>query len=86
MLTAFRNLRSGRAWQQIRDEYMVVGAIRSTEFTHGDNGWHPHFHELLLLDTAILKIRAGIDLIADSLKRQLASRWIDKLHARGPRC
>lgn len=83
MLAAFRKLRSGRAWQTVKNEYLLVGSVRATEFTYGDNGWHPHFHELMILDVEILKSEPNIDLIADSLKRQLAERWIDVLHTVG---
>ena len=39
---AFKRLRSGRAWMKLKPS----GLIRSLEVTHGENGWHPHTHEL----------------------------------------
>jgi hypothetical protein len=31
----------------------AVGRIRSLEVTHGQNGWHPHTHELLFLNRGV---------------------------------
>jgi len=38
----FKRLRSGKAWMKVKP----LGLIRSLELTYGDNGWHPHTHEL----------------------------------------
>lgn len=43
---AFRLLRSGKAWQGFKQRTGFRGLIRSLELTHGDNGWHPHTHEV----------------------------------------
>lgn len=43
---AFKRLRAGKAWQSFKSRYGYVGLIRSLELTHGQNGWHPHTHEL----------------------------------------
>lgn len=55
MQQAFRSMKSGKAWQFLKDEYSWVGSIKSLEVTHGDNGWHPHQHELVLLDEPLSK-------------------------------
>lgn len=39
-------LRRRRDWAALP----FVGSVTATEVTHGDNGWHPHFHEIILLD------------------------------------
>lgn len=31
----------------IAEEMGIIGRIRALEVTHGENGWHPHFHILL---------------------------------------
>lgn len=53
----------------------LVGSVTATEVTHGRNGWHPHFHVLLVLDCApdiaLAKVRA------------LASGWLAALKACG---
>jgi hypothetical protein len=41
--------RANRAVRQVQ-RGRFLGAIRALEVTHGANGWHPHIHELWLLD------------------------------------
>jgi len=43
---AFSKLRCGRPWRRLKDKIGYHALIRSLEVTHGDNGWHPHTHEL----------------------------------------
>jgi hypothetical protein len=40
---------AGRAWQKIKMRLAIEGSARSLEVTYGENGWHPHFHELLFI-------------------------------------
>ncbi len=46
-------LRSGKRYQTLTDELKLKGIIRSIEITHGQNGWHPHSHELWMLDAKL---------------------------------
>lgn len=46
---AFKRLRSGKRWQNLKGALGFQGLIRSLEVTHGQNGWHPHTHELWFL-------------------------------------
>ena len=42
------SLTSGRAWQELKDRWGIVGVISSSEVTWGPVfGWHPHKHALL---------------------------------------
>lgn len=51
---AKRYMRSGRKWQEVKDDYMVKGSITATENTWGfDNGWHVHFHEIFFVGAAV---------------------------------
>ena len=43
---AFRRLRSGKVWQEMKKSVGFLGLIRSLEVVYGQNGWHPHTHEL----------------------------------------
>lgn len=45
---AWAGVQKRRAGLALRD--LCVGWIRALEVTDGENGWHPHFHFLLLLD------------------------------------
>jgi hypothetical protein len=45
---AYRKVKSGKSWITAREGYGWVGDIRALEVTHGENGWHPHLHILIL--------------------------------------
>lgn len=47
LLKAWRGLVDNRAGKAIRADLGLVGTIRNVEVTHGQNGWHPHFHCLV---------------------------------------
>lgn len=53
LMAAFDGFKSGNAWQRARKRFGWIGSIRSTEVTHGVNGWHPHLHDLVLLETPL---------------------------------
>lgn len=69
---AFRRLRSGRKWQQLKAAIGFEGLIRSLETTHGQNGWHPHTHELWLLRGS-----------AEGLQEELAGQWLNACRKAG---
>ena len=50
---ALRLFRMGRAWKRLKEFSGYRGHIRSLELTHGDNGWHPHTHELFIIDVDV---------------------------------
>lgn len=43
---AFKYLREGNSFRLFCKRFGYEGLIRSLEVTHGQNGWHPHTHEL----------------------------------------
>jgi len=45
---AWRRVQSGKAWREWKVTAGFVGSIRALETTHGENGWHPHLHIVLL--------------------------------------
>lgn len=47
---AFLRLRRGSPWERFKKRCGFRGLVRSLEVTHGANGWHPHTHELWLID------------------------------------
>ncbi|OOY26319.1 hypothetical protein BMI90_18430 [Thioclava sp. L04-15] len=49
MKSAKRRLHQHRAWKRIKPE--IVAVLTATEVTHGRNGWHPHFHMLVIVRT-----------------------------------
>jgi len=40
---------AGRGYQEIKRDAGIEGTARALETTHGANGWHPHYHELLFI-------------------------------------
>lgn len=62
--------RAGRAWDLFKKRVGLVGYIRAQEVTHGNNGWHPHFHELMIT-------RALTESEAQAAADFLSRRWVD---------
>lgn len=50
---AIKSMRESRAYKSLMATLNHGGRIRSLEVTHGENGWHPHTHELLFVDTSL---------------------------------
>lgn len=63
---ATKRLYSGRSARALWDSIGCVGTIRAWEVTHGQNGWHPHFHILIF-------VRAGLDLA--TLRGRFYAEW-----------
>lgn len=49
MQKAFTKLRCARPWKKFQEDVGYGGMVRSTEVTYGQNGWHPHTHEIWLI-------------------------------------
>jgi len=47
MMAAWKRLWQGRRGMELRNALGLFGHIRALEVTHGENGFHPHFHALL---------------------------------------
>lgn len=65
---AERAYKSGRAWESVKERHGIVGSIRNVELTFGENGWHPHIHELVFLPAHVDK---------EQLKADLFLRWVN---------
>ncbi len=63
---ALELLRSGGAWTRFKERTGYKGLIRSLEVTHGDNGWHPHTHELWFVSG---------DSDAEAMRAKILDRW-----------
>jgi hypothetical protein len=70
-MSRFNGAREARKlWESIG----CVGTVRAWEVTHGDNGWHPHFHLLLF-------VRSGLDL--DGLLERFSAVWANSCRLAG---
>lgn len=75
---ALRRFWKDRASRRLFERLGVVGLVRAVEVTHGNaNGWHPHYHILLFLDSP----RSPSQLKA--IRFDLAQRWQDCCRAAG---
>ena len=71
-----RMFRKGKTWDLFKKRVGLVGYIRAQEVTHGQNGWHPHFHELM-----ITKRLSQSE--AEAAASFLAKRWVDTCRKAG---
>lgn len=68
---AKQRLQQRREWRALP----FVGSVTATEVTHGDNGFHPHFHILLVLDARQDQ--------AERMIEGLRKAWLASLAGRG---
>ncbi|MEM7272739.1 MAG: hypothetical protein AAF547_06645 [Actinomycetota bacterium] len=73
----WQHVTSGRAWQQFKERFGLVGFIRSAEATHGHNGWHPHLHVLLFVDRPMSPVENEHAFY--QLRRTLRDRWCRRM-------
>ncbi|HCA1453241.1 TPA: protein rep [Klebsiella pneumoniae] len=73
---AFKLLRGGKAWANFKSRNQFSGLVRSLEVTHGQNGWHPHTHEIWLIGALSPFERA-------SFLEDLKERWYSVCHKVG---
>jgi len=78
MRDAKRALRQSRFWRGLRDDEggPLKGTVTALEVTVGQNGWHPHFHEILVLDCE--DEEAGIARVEG-----LRAEWLRSLDKKG---
>jgi hypothetical protein len=68
--TAYSRMVGHRTYRElISKTYGIMGAVRGQEVTHGDNGWHPHYHVLLFLS------RPLTDLQLQHLEAEIRALW-----------
>lgn len=79
MAKAESKYKSGAPWKRLVEKFGIIGSVRSVEVTYGANGWHPHIHELVFTEEALLvKDKKKYPLERDDLddlKEDLYKRW-----------
>ena len=84
---AWKRITAGAAWQRLKRTSGIAGHIIALEFTWGDeNGWHPHYHVLLIHDqdldaAAITALHGHIHARLAAACRDHGLRQPDQLHA-----
>lgn len=76
LMAAWKAFIQGRQWVEFRQSWGVE-TIRAIEVTHGDNGWHPHLHVLMLVREAMGPM--GEADVADWMYERWALKVADKL-------
>ena len=85
--TAWKRITAGAAWQRLKKRLGIAGHVIALEFTWGDvNGWHPHYHVLLVHDqrldaAAIAAVHAHIHARLANGCQSHGLRPPDQLHA-----
>lgn len=72
---AVRGVKIHRPWRRFCAKWGVIGHVYALEVTHGDNGWHPHRHEMFILDPA------KSELPGEELKRLYESEMQAELYS-----
>lgn len=82
---AFRRFRSGRWWQTMKDEFSIVGSVRATEITWTPNaGWHPHYHEIVLVELDAVKGPNGeYNWFSEAMENHFSQQWVNMLQKEG---
>lgn len=62
-----------RAWRRIKPQ--VVAMLTATEVTHGRNGWHPHFHVVVIVRTS--EAEAALGRLGDVWRASLRGQCLD---------
>ena len=84
---AWKQITAGRSWQRLKARLGIAGYVIALEFTWGDrNGWHPHYHVLLIHDQrldapAIAAVHAHIHSRLAASCRNYGLRPPNQLHA-----
>lgn len=73
MKRAKRRFHKHRRWRTIKPR--IIAVLTATEVTHGKNGWHPHFHILLIFDGE--EVRAELEALGDPWRASLRREGLD---------
>lgn len=69
---ACTRLRQSRVWRGLG----FVGSVTATEVTHGANGWHPHFHLVLILPASSGDALAAVETLRPEWLRCLGNEGL----------
>lgn len=70
--TALRLFRSGKAWAKFKARTGMLGYIRAQEVMRSKkHGWHPHYHELMILRPDLSEAEA------EDAASFMKKRWVD---------
>jgi len=73
MKRAKKRLHQHRAWKRLKPR--IVAMLTATEVTHGRNGWHPHFHVVVIVETK--EAEAALSEMGDPWRGALRAEGLD---------
>lgn len=76
MAAAKSRLQDRNPWKPLRLSGVLVGSVSVREATHGENGWHPHYHVLCIVE-------ADSDDVAKALLEPVRRAWVECLKLEG---
>lgn len=68
---ALQKFKNCRAFKRVMEQHGRAGSVRSLEVTVGQNGWHPHTHELIFAREGMLEDMRAMD--------ELRHAWVNAL-------
>jgi hypothetical protein len=76
--TAYSRMVGHRTYRKlISKTYAIMGAVRAQEVTHGENGWHPHYHVLLFLSRPLSQSQLA------ALETEIRALWASSAGRQG---
>lgn len=73
---AEKQMKTSNAWKALNKRHLKGGFAKAVEITHGANGWHPHFHLILMTN-------ADDEDHAAELVETLRADWLHQLNRVG---
>ncbi len=73
---AEKQMKTSNAWKALNKRHLTGGFAKAVEITHGANGWHPHFHLILMTN-------ADDEDHAAELVETLRADWLHQLNRVG---
>ncbi|WP_427238362.1 protein rep [Bacillus altitudinis] len=76
MAAAKARMQNRNPWKPLRESGRLVGSVSVREATHGENGWHPHYHVLCIIEV-------DDDDAAKALLEPVRRVWVECLKLEG---
>lgn len=77
LMDAWKAMTHAGTWRKKKKALGISGYIRAVEITHGKNGWHPHIHALLFVDSKLSKKSVS------EFKAWIFNYWINAIEKAG---
>ncbi len=78
---AEKQMKKSRPWRKLNAR-LPGGFAKAVEITHGANGWHPHFHIVMMTDAKADEDRTA-EAVAVELVEDLRDEWLHQLNRVG---